>query len=278
MSPNGGYRFLDVADPAAMKARLDDVTLSNFRAAAEVALARSGATLADVSYLCGIHMKRSAHDGLVATLGLDPSRAAYLDDTGHMSGVDPCSRSTAPRAPARWGRATSCSCSPPARATRGRLGRPLGRGVKVDDVQPGLELGPSEWREVTQERIDAFAAATDDPQWIHVDPERAAAGPFGTTIAHGYLTLALLVPFAYELLPVEDAALTVNYGLNRVRFPSPVPSGSRVRARFRVEGVEEVTGGTQVTLAATVEREGAEKPVCVAELVFRFLTDSGGTR
>ena len=95
--------------------------------------------------------------------------------------------------------------------------------MKVDDVQPGLELGPSEWREVTQERIDAFAAATDDPQWIHVDPERAAAGPFGTTIAHGYLTLALLVPFAYELLPVEDAALTVNYGLNRVRFPSPVP-------------------------------------------------------
>ena len=89
VSPNGGYRFLDVADPAAMKARLDDVTLSNFRAAAEGALARSGATLADVSYLCGIHMKRSAHDGLVATLGLDPSRAAYLDDTGHMSGVDP---------------------------------------------------------------------------------------------------------------------------------------------------------------------------------------------
>ena len=86
---NGGYRFLDVDDPAAMKARLDDVTLANFRAAAERALARSGATLADVSYLCGIHMKRSAHDGLVATLGLDPSRAAYPDDTGHMSGVDP---------------------------------------------------------------------------------------------------------------------------------------------------------------------------------------------
>jgi 3-oxoacyl-[acyl-carrier-protein] synthase-3 len=89
VSPNGGYRFLDVADPPAMKARLDDVTLANFRAVAERALARSGATLADVSYLCGIHMKRSAHDGLVATLGLDPSRAAYLDDTGHMSGVDP---------------------------------------------------------------------------------------------------------------------------------------------------------------------------------------------
>ena len=159
----------------------------------------------------------------------------------------------------------------------GGVGRPLGRGVKVSDVRPGLELGPSDWREVTQERIDAFAAATDDPQWIHVDPERAAAGPFGATIAHGYLTLALLVPFAYELLPVEDAALTVNYGLNRVRFPSPVPSGSRVRARFRVEGVEQVTGGTQVTLAATVEREDSAKPACVAELVFRFLTNQGGS-
>jgi acyl dehydratase len=150
--------------------------------------------------------------------------------------------------------------------------------VRVADVQPGLELGPSEWRDVTQERIDAFAAATDDPQWIHVDAERAAAGPFGTTIAHGYLTLALLVPCSYELLPVEDAALSINYGLNRVRFPAPVPSGSRVRARFRVDGVEAVAGGTQVTLTATVEREGAEKPVCVAELVFRYLTDAGGTR
>jgi acyl dehydratase len=147
--------------------------------------------------------------------------------------------------------------------------------VRVADVVPGLELGPSAWREITQQRIDAFAAATDDPQWIHVDPVRAADGPFGTTIAHGYLTLALLVPFAYELLPVEDAALTVNYGLNRVRFPSPVPSGSRVRARFRVESAEPVTGGTQVTMAATVEREGAEKPACVAELVFRFLTSTG---
>jgi acyl dehydratase len=150
--------------------------------------------------------------------------------------------------------------------------------VRVADVQPGLELGPSAWREITQERIDAFAAATDDPQWIHVDPERAAAGPFGTTIAHGYLTLALLVPFSSELLHVEDARLALNYGLNRVRFPAPVPSGSRVRARFRVEGVEQVAGGTQVTMAATVEREGAEKPVCVAELVFRYLTDAGGAR
>ena len=149
--------------------------------------------------------------------------------------------------------------------------------MRVEDVRPGLELGPSAWREVTQERIDAFAAATDDPQWIHVDPDRAAAGPFGATIAEGYLRLALLVPLSYELLAVEDAGLTVNYGLNRVRFPAPLPSGSRVRARFRIEGVEEVAGGTQVTMAATVEREGAEKPVCVAELVFRYLTDPGGS-
>jgi acyl dehydratase len=148
--------------------------------------------------------------------------------------------------------------------------------MRVADVQPGLELGPSEWRTIDQSRIDAFAGATDDPQWIHTDPERAAAGPFGTTIAHGYLTLALLVPFSSELLAVEDAALTVNYGLNRVRFPAPVPSGSRIRARFRVDAVAAVAGGTQVTLAATVEREGADKPVCVAELVFLYLTSEGG--
>lgn len=143
--------------------------------------------------------------------------------------------------------------------------------MRIADLRPGVELGPSGWREITQARIDAFAAATDDPQWIHVDPARAAAGAFGTTIAHGYLTLSLLVPIAYELLPVEDAALALNYGLDRVRFPAPVPSGSRIRARFSVEAVREVAGGVQVTLAATVEREGAEKPVCVATVVFRFV-------
>ncbi|HSL63277.1 MAG TPA: MaoC family dehydratase [Gaiellaceae bacterium] len=143
--------------------------------------------------------------------------------------------------------------------------------MRIADLRPGVELGPSGWREITQARIDAFAAATDDPQWIHVDPARAASGPFGTTIAHGYLTLSLLVPIAYELLPVEDAALALNYGLDRVRFPAPVPSGSRIRARFSVEAVREVAGGVQVTLAATVEREGAEKPVCVATVVFRFV-------
>jgi acyl dehydratase len=130
----------------------------------------------------------------------------------------------------------------------------------------GAELGPTSWLEVTQERIDAFAAATDDPQWIHVDAERAAAGPFGTTIAHGFLTLSLCVPMLYEALP-ERGAFAVNYGTNRVRFLAPVPSGSRVRGRFRVLAVEPTVRGERATIEATVECEGVEKPVCVAELI-----------
>ncbi len=136
----------------------------------------------------------------------------------------------------------------------------------------GRELGPGSWLEIDQERIDLFARATDDPQWIHVDPARAAAGPFETTVAHGFLTLSLCVPLLQELVPLERYRLTVNYGVNRVRFPAPVPAGSRVRARFRVERVEDVPGGEQATIAATVEREGGQKPVCVAELVLRLLT------
>ena len=135
----------------------------------------------------------------------------------------------------------------------------------------GQEL-VSDWREITQERIDLFARATDDPQWIHTDPERAATGPFGTTIAHGFLTLSLVVPLFEEALPaLEGYGLTVNYGLNRVRFPAPVPAGSRIRGRFRIESVEEVRGGEQARVAATVELEGSEKPACVAEALFRFL-------
>ena len=130
----------------------------------------------------------------------------------------------------------------------------------------GRELGPTSWLDVTQERIDAFAAATDDSQWIHVDPERAAAGPFGTTIAHGFLTLSLCVPMLYEVLP-PGGAFAVNYGTNRVRFPAPVPSGSCVRGRFRVLAVDEVASGSRARLEATVECDGVEKPVCVAELV-----------
>jgi acyl dehydratase len=130
----------------------------------------------------------------------------------------------------------------------------------------GRELGPTSWIDVTQERIDAFAAATDDPQWIHVDPQRAAAGPFGTTIAHGFLTLSLCVPMLSEVLPGEGA-LAVNYGTDRVRFPAPVPSGGRIRGRFRVLAVRDVDLGRRATIEATVELEGADKPACVAELV-----------
>ncbi len=140
----------------------------------------------------------------------------------------------------------------------------------VAALTPGAEYGPSSWLEVPQERIRAFADATGDHQWIHVDPERAAAGPFGTTIAHGYLTLSLIPAMTYEVLPREEGGMAVNYGLNRVRFPAPVPVGSRVRGSFRVESVEEAAWGHQATLTATVEREGGDKPVCVAELVFRY--------
>jgi acyl dehydratase len=141
--------------------------------------------------------------------------------------------------------------------------------MRLEELRPGLELGPSRWIEVSQERIDAFAGATDDHQWIHTDPELAAQGPFGTTIAHGFLTLSLLVPMAYELMPIEDARLTVNYGLDRVRFPAPVPAGGRVRGRLTIGEVREVEAGVQVAVGALVEREGSEKPVCAAHFLFR---------
>jgi acyl dehydratase len=134
---------------------------------------------------------------------------------------------------------------------------------------PGAAFGPSSWVEVTQERIDAFAEATGDHQWIHVDRERAAAGPFGGTIAHGYLTLSLIPAMSWEVMPRPEGGMGINYGLNRVRFPAPLPSGSRVRGTFRVDSVDEFDGGTQSTMTATIEREGGEKPVCVAEVVFR---------
>ena len=138
-------------------------------------------------------------------------------------------------------------------------------------MKAGDEYGPSSWIDVTQERIDAFADATDDHQWIHVDPERAATGPFGTTIGHGYLTLSLLPAMSYEVVPrQEGGGMSVNYGLNRVRFPAPVPSGSRVRGTFRVESIDESDWGFQATMSATVERDGGDKPVCVAELIFRY--------
>src|SRR6266404_2016799 len=139
----------------------------------------------------------------------------------------------------------------------------------VAELTPGTEYGPSSWIDVSLERINAFADATGDHQWIHVDPERAAAGPFGTTIGHGYLTLSLLPAMSYEVVPRQDGGMAVNYGLNRVRFPAPVPSGSRVRGTFRVQEIVEEDWGFQATMTATVEREGGDKPVCVAELIFR---------
>jgi acyl dehydratase len=137
-------------------------------------------------------------------------------------------------------------------------------------VKVGEVYGPSSWIEIPQERIDAFANATDDHQWIHVDPERAKDGPFGTTIAHGYLTLSLLPVASYEVVPRQGGSMSINYGLNRVRFPAPVPVGSRVRATFEVVAMDEQDWGGQATMQATIEREGGDKPVCVAEIVFRY--------
>ena len=134
----------------------------------------------------------------------------------------------------------------------------------------GTELGTSEWFEVTQENVNLFAEATGDHQWIHVDVERAKAeSPFGGPIAHGYLTLSLLVPMLDQVLTVTDTVMGVNYGLNKVRFPAPVPVGSKVRLTATLTKAEEITGGLQLTFACAIEREGGDKPVCIAEWVTR---------
>jgi acyl dehydratase len=134
----------------------------------------------------------------------------------------------------------------------------------------GKDLGYSDWVTIDQARINQFADATGDHQWIHVDPERAAQGPFKTTIAHGYLTLSLLPALTSGLVRVDGIRMGVNYGVNKVRFPAPVPVDSRVRARVEIVSVEDVGGGVQVTSRVTIEREGGDKPVCVAESVARF--------
>ncbi|MEV6588611.1 MaoC family dehydratase [Streptomyces acidicola] len=134
----------------------------------------------------------------------------------------------------------------------------------------GKQLGYSDWLEIDQKRIDLFADATGDHQWIHVDPEKAAAGPFGTTIAHGYLTLSLLPLLVPQVMKVDNTKMGVNYGTNKVRFPAPVPVGSRLRATAVLKEVTEAGGGVQVTAAVSVEREGGDKPVCVAESVSRY--------
>jgi acyl dehydratase len=134
----------------------------------------------------------------------------------------------------------------------------------------GAHLGYSGWRQVTQKQVNLFADATDDHQWIHVDIERANAGPFGGPIAHGYLTLSMAPAFMNEILEVSGVAMGVNYGLNKLRFPSPVPVGSRLRAGAVLSSVEDVAGGVQVVLELTFETEGGTKPACVAEVLFRY--------
>ena len=133
----------------------------------------------------------------------------------------------------------------------------------------GHTLGTSAWVDVDQARIDAFAQATGDHQWIHVDVARAAAGPFGGTVAHGYLTLSLVACMVASAFSIRDSRMGVNYGLNRVRFPAPVPAGSRLRGHFKLLACDAIEGGVQLTIEATIEREGSAKPVCVAELLAR---------
>ncbi len=142
----------------------------------------------------------------------------------------------------------------------------------LGDLRPlvGTRLGSSSWVTVDQARIDAFADATGDHQWIHVDPQRAVSGPFGGTVAHGYLTLSLLIPLWTEILTVHSVHTKVNYGLGKVRFPAPVPAGSRVRATATLTALDDIAGGAQLTIDAVIERDGGDKPVCVAQPIFRF--------
>ncbi|MGH9023424.1 MAG: MaoC family dehydratase [Acidimicrobiia bacterium] len=134
----------------------------------------------------------------------------------------------------------------------------------------GTALGPTGWTVIDQERINLFADATGDHQWIHVDAERAAAGPFGTTIAHGYLTLSLVPLLIHEAFEVKPVSLVINYGLNRLRFTNPVPSGSRVRLAGEISAVDPFNGGVQATVALRIEIEGKEKPAVIAENIYRY--------
>jgi acyl dehydratase len=142
-------------------------------------------------------------------------------------------------------------------------------GLADLQAKVGEELGVSEWYEITQERINAFAEATEDFQFIHVDPERAKDTPFGGTIAHGLLTLSLGPKFSYSLYTIEGVAFALNYGYGKIRFPAPVPVGSKLRMRATLSAADEVPGGMQITITQTFEIEGGEKPVCVAEQLVR---------
>ncbi|MFD9888505.1 MaoC family dehydratase [Amycolatopsis sp. NPDC059027] len=144
------------------------------------------------------------------------------------------------------------------------------QGIEELSALPGRDLGHTDWMAITQDRVDTFADATDDHQWIHVDPVRAKAGPFGGTIAHGYLTLSLLIPLFGELLDIAGVRMSVNYGLEKVRFPNPVRVGDKIRLAGKVASVEPVPGdGVQMSLDFTVEIDGAAKPACVARAVYR---------
>jgi acyl dehydratase len=135
----------------------------------------------------------------------------------------------------------------------------------------GQDLGVSSWLEIDQERVNTFADATDDHQWIHVDAERAKKGPFGGTIAHGYLTVSLVIPMFVELLDVQEVGMGVNYGLDKLRFPAPVRVGSKIRLHAKVDSVEDVAGGgVQTKLDFTVEVQDSEKPACIAQAVYRY--------
>jgi acyl dehydratase len=150
--------------------------------------------------------------------------------------------------------------------------------LDVDELasRRGESLGHSSWRTITQDDVDTFARLTGDEQWIHVDPERAKAGPFGGTIAYGYFTLSLSTVFLEEVVTVKGADLVLNYGSNRVRYPAPVPVGSRVRAAIELPSVEPVAGGVQATFRLTFEVEGQARPGCVADIVYRYYTDFPG--
>ena len=143
------------------------------------------------------------------------------------------------------------------------------RGLEELKALAGKDLGSSGWLEITQERVNTFAEATGDHQWIHVDVERAKSGPFGGTIAHGYLTLSLIPHLMMETLDVQGGRMSINYGLNRVRFSAPVRAGDRIRCRFTLAAMEDIEGGVQLTWHALVEIEGSHKPACVAEMIAR---------
>ena len=144
------------------------------------------------------------------------------------------------------------------------------RGIAALEASVGREVGPTDWFTMDQSRIDGFADATEDHQWIHVDPERAATGPFGSTVAHGFLTLSLVPYFASQLRRIEGARMGINYGLEKVRFPAPVPAGARIRARSTLISCDRVGDAAQLVNRVTIEVEGSAKPACVADVVTRL--------